>query len=222
MLYRIVALLACPMMFLFYRLKFRGAHHVPSSGGAIIAANHSSYLDPVVIGLAAAHRRLSFMAKEELFRIPLFRRLIKWGNAKPIKRGGANRHALEHFEDMVRNSGNVLVLFPEGTRSPDGSLGSGRRGIGHLCLSARVPVIPALITGSYEAWPKHRTLPRILGRIEVRFGPPVEYNVEELNKSGDPSGTFGAVLMNRIAGLKQYSDPAKGFWSTVASIIRAT
>ena len=205
---------------LLYGLRIRGLRHVPRSGGAILAANHASHLDPPVIASACACREISFMAKEELFRFRPFGAFIAAYNAIPVKRGGFDRKAFAFFTRWLGEEGRVLLMFPEGTRTMDGSLGEPKRGVGALCRMARVPVIPVLVTGTYAIYPKGRLIPRPWGRIEVRFGPPVKWSDDELDASGDPSGALAARMMEEIRKLYDSDEPLLGVWEGLKQVIR--
>ena len=194
-----------------YRLRVYGADHVPASGGVVLAANHASFLDPPMIACAVPVRPLSFMAKAELFRVPVFGAFIRALYAVSVVRRGLTRVQLGEFSSMVRDRGMALAVFPEGTRSPDGTLGPAHRGVGAICRMAGVPVIPVLISGTWGAWPRFRLLPRPFGRIEVRFGPPVQWNNEELNATGDASGALAARIMSRIADLQDRQEAPLGW-----------
>ncbi len=220
MLYRLFHILAWP--FARWRLRFaaRGTRHVPATGGVILAANHASFADPILIGCAVTSRPIFFMAKEELFRVPVFGFVIRLVNALPIRRGGVNRRALEEFAGLTRDGSRALLVFPEGTRTTDGSLGPAKRGVGALCRAARVPIIPTLILGTYELWPRWRLFPRWRGRIEVRFGAPVQWSDDELNASGDPSGALATLIMKRISQLHARYDPPVGFGAGSGAFLR--
>jgi 1-acyl-sn-glycerol-3-phosphate acyltransferase len=203
-----------------YGLRIRGLRHVPTEGGAILASNHASYLDPPVVAAALLTRQTCFMAKEELFRFPPFAGFIRAYNAVPVKRGAIGRGTLESFVGLLRQEGRVLLMFPEGTRSTDGSLGPAKRGVGALCRMAKVPVVPILVTGTREVMPRGRLLPRPWGRIEVRFGPPVEWSDDELDASGDPSGALAARMMEEIRKLYDSDEPLLGFREGLRQVIR--
>jgi len=217
---------------LVYRLRVTGLDHVPATGGAIIAANHASFLDPPTMGIAVCHRALRYMARDDLFRIPVVGPGMRMMGALPIRRGGANGHALRNFVSRIRDHGEILLVFPEGTRSSDGAVKGARRGIGAVCLAAqgaagggaadgvRVPVIPALITGTWGVWPRSRRLPRLRGRIEVRFGPPVQWSNAELKATGDANGALATQIMKRIAELKTPQDTPVGYLEGLRRIFR--
>lgn len=145
--------------------EVRGREHVPKSGGLIVASNHVSYLDPPLVGTAAV-RELHFLAKEELFRPPVFGSLIRAYNAIPIRRGVADLSGLSKAIDVLR-SGQAMIMFPEGTRSRDGQLRAARPGIGMLAVGTDALIVPCSILGSDRpgGWLTRRT------KLRVWFGP---------------------------------------------------
>ncbi|MBM3255238.1 MAG: 1-acyl-sn-glycerol-3-phosphate acyltransferase [Candidatus Omnitrophica bacterium] len=169
MLYSIVrALLVVPFFKAYFRMEVKGTENIPKRGGFILACNHTSYLDPLALG-AASRRPLNFMARDSLFRIPLFGSLIAAVDAFPVKRDSADKSALKEAMRRVRRGG-ALALFPEGTRQdskaePD----KPQAGIGFLAAKLAVPVIPAFISGTEKALPKHAKVIR-RERISVSFG----------------------------------------------------
>ncbi|MGQ9678983.1 MAG: lysophospholipid acyltransferase family protein [bacterium] len=162
-------------------------------GGQIIAANHSSNFDPLILGWAAG-REVYFLAKEELFRYRPFAWLIKSWNALPVGRGGIDIRAIRSCGKVLKRK-QTLVLFPEGTRSKNGKIGTFKFGVGMLAVMNRVPVVPARIFGIAQSivsyWVDRdfvrkglRQKPKRWGRIEVRFGFPVFPDDYENNRSG--------------------------------------
>jgi 1-acyl-sn-glycerol-3-phosphate acyltransferase len=131
------------MFSLFYRWHIEGAENVPKSGGAIIAPNHMSFFDPPLTG-SAMKRPLYFMAKKELFDIPVFGWIIRRTNAFPVKRGLQDMSAMRHAFSLLEQ-GHLLLMFPEGTRSKNGRLGKARMGSGMVACNAQVPLIPVKI-----------------------------------------------------------------------------
>jgi 1-acyl-sn-glycerol-3-phosphate acyltransferase len=164
----------------FFALEVKGAENIPSKGAVLITGNHLSYLDPPLVG-AAVRRRLNFMARESLFRFRPFAWLIKHLGTFPVKRGRPDRRALKKALDILQKGGG-LVLFPEGTRSLNGTLQKGEPGAGMLALKSRAKIIPALISGSDKALPRGAKMLR-LRKIRILFGKPVSleefYNQEE-------------------------------------------
>jgi len=211
-IYFLMQVAAWPIFRLLYRFRVRGIHHVPAAGGLVLAANHASFFDPPMIGAAVLQRPVSFMAKEELFRVPVFGAAIRGLRAVAVQRGQLSRSQLKDFIGMVRREGRALAVFPEGTRSRNGALGDAHRGVGAICRMAEVPIIPVLVTGTWEVWPRTRLLPRPWGRIEVRFGAPVEWSHETLSASGDASGALASLIMRRIAALHESEEAPVGFW----------
>jgi 1-acyl-sn-glycerol-3-phosphate acyltransferase len=112
------------------------------------------------------------LAKSELFRIPGFAWLLRAVNAHPIRRQGVDRKAMRLCAELVR-SGQMLLVFPEGTRTRDGQLQPGKPGVAMIAVQAGVPCVPAYIDGSYRAWPRHRLLPRP-AKTRVFYGEPFD------------------------------------------------
>jgi 1-acyl-sn-glycerol-3-phosphate acyltransferase len=157
---------------LLFRLEGRGIEHVPATGAVLLAANHSSVLDPPLVG-AVAPRQLSFMAKADLFRIPLFGALIRRLHATPLRREGSDPGALRTALRMLEE-GRALLIFPEGTRGEEGTLRPAKAGVGMLAVMAGVPVVPVFVRGSGAVWPRGRRLPRP-GKVIVTFGPALTF-----------------------------------------------
>jgi len=168
MLYRVLRIMLLPLVRLFFKMEIKGTEYIPRSGGFILASNHRSYLDPLVLGIACP-RKLNFMARHDLFSNPLFSTLIRLLGAFPVRRSFADKAALQEAVRRVR-SGNGLVLFPEGTRQEGGAgFGEPQSGIGFLAGKYSIPVIPACIRGSEKALPKKARFVRP-AEISVRFG----------------------------------------------------
>jgi 1-acyl-sn-glycerol-3-phosphate acyltransferase len=167
--YRSVQLAMASLFAAFGGLRATGRRHVPASGGALLVANHLSYLDVIVLGILLP-RPLNYVARSTLFFPPLGA-LIRSIGAFPIQREGMGASGLKETLRRLRDGG-VVVLFPEGTRSPDGELGALKPGIAALASRARVPIIPAAVAGTFEAWPRDRLVPRPHA-IRVHYGPPI-------------------------------------------------
>ena len=153
-----------------FRLRVFGRHNVPRHGGVLLASNHQSFLDPVLVGVGLP-RQVHFMARETLFRTRAFGRLIRMLNAFPIRRGESDRSAIREAIRRLR-SGAALVVFPEGTRTRDGSIGPIRPGIFAIASRAGAPIVPVVIDGAFDAWPRHSKLIRPAG-ICIQYGPPI-------------------------------------------------
>jgi 1-acyl-sn-glycerol-3-phosphate acyltransferase len=161
----------CQMLFfLFWRVRVFGLRNVPAEGGVLLACNHQSFLDPVLVTLAL-HREGNYMARDTLFRNRWFRRLIESLNAFPVKRSTADVGAIKEIIRRLRD-GKVVVTFPEGTRTADGSIRPLHDGSMLVAKRAGAAVVPTLIDGAFEAWPRTRSLPRP-GTIRVLYGRPI-------------------------------------------------
>ncbi len=153
-----------PIMFrIIYRAEVHGQENVPKEGGAIIAANHISLWDPPFVG-AFCPRRVSFMAKKELFENSVFSSIITSLGAFPVNRGAADRNAIKTALTVL-SEGKCLGLFPEGTRSKDGKLGEPEAGIGLIAYKANVPIVPVAITGTNGKG--------LFPKFTIRFGKPI-------------------------------------------------
>lgn len=142
-------------------------HNVPASGGAVLACNHQSFLDPMVVG-SGLQRQVSYMARDSLFRNFAFGWLIHSVNAFPVKRNAADVGAIKEALRRLKQ-GRLVLLFGEGTRTRDGRIAPLESGIVMLARRAQVPVIPVTIDGAFEAWPRHHKLCQ-LGTIGVIYG----------------------------------------------------
>jgi len=154
-----------------FDLKVYNANYVPRRGGVLIVSNHQSYLDPVLLAVKL-HRPLSYMAKSELFENPFLAWLIRNLNAYPVRQGEGDVGAVKETIRRLQE-GHALNLYPEGTRSPDGTLQPLLPGVGLIVRRAGVPVVPAVIAGSFEAWPKDSML-WLQRPVQVMYGPPMD------------------------------------------------
>jgi len=167
-------------MSLGFRLRVEGSRHIPRRGGLLVLANHQSYLDPIICGLAA-RRRLTYMARKSLFRNPAFRFLIESLGAIPIDQEASAVEGMRLALAQVQ-AGEALLVFPEGERTPDGSILPFKPGVVLLIRRARVPVLPIGIAGAFEAYPRHHLLPtpaplfmpECRGRLAAVIGPPIQ------------------------------------------------
>lgn len=153
----------------YFRLSLEGAEHLPS-GPCIVAPNHNSYLDPVVVQ-AALPLRLVFLMTRDWYDKPLLRPFFRFMRAVPVDDDARNRSALEAGLAALRR-GESLGIFPEGEVRPEGDLGEFHHGVASLAVRARVPVVPAGIIGNYRALPKGKLFPRP-ARVTVRLGAPL-------------------------------------------------
>lgn len=163
--------ICCQALFtVFFRGRVFGVRNVPRRGGVLLVCNHQSFLDPVLVTLALP-RECHYMARDTLFEHPFFKRLIESLNAFPIKRGTADLRAIKETLRRLKNE-QLVVTFPEATRTPDGSIGPMQPGVVLLAKKTNVPIVPALILGAFEAWPRHARLPRPRP-VLVAYGEPI-------------------------------------------------
>jgi 1-acyl-sn-glycerol-3-phosphate acyltransferase len=156
-------ILLWPPARLLARLRVSGRENLPAEGAVLIVSNHVSQADPPTMGIAALPRRQYYMAKQELFRVPVLGFMIHKLGAFPIDRGGADRRALRIAKEILAR-GDMLLMFPEGHRHPDGRLHPGLPGAGTLGLEPGVTVVPAAIWGSQKP----------TGPARVVFGAPLD------------------------------------------------
>ncbi len=173
-LYALGAIVVKSSLRVFCRWRVEGKENVPREGAAIVACNHVSYLDPLTVGAAIAPRRMYYMAKDELFRVPLLSALLTRVGAFPVQRGTADRRALRTTLQLLK-AGELVLMFPEGTRSKDGALQPPELGIAHLIAHARVPVVPVAVTGTHKVLPRDAFIPRP-ARVHVRIGKPFTFD----------------------------------------------
>lgn len=167
-------ILAQVMFPAFLRYRSFGRKNVPRRGGVLIVSNHQSYMDPLLIGVGL-DRQIHIMARRSLFHKNIFFRwLIQSLNAFPLKDDGIDVGAIKEAIRRIKK-GNIVLIFPEGTRTRDGSIGEIHRGIAMIANRTGSPVVPAVIHGAFEAWPRTRKMFR-LRPIRVAFGRPLYYN----------------------------------------------
>ena len=169
-----------PILHIFFRPWIEGAENVPTDGPAILASNHLSFSDSIFLPLML-RRRVTFLAKSDYFT---GRGIKGWLTATfmrgvgqlPVDRAGgkASNAALKAGMKVLRR-GELLGIYPEGTRSPDGRLFRGRTGVARLALEAKVPVIPAVMVGTDEAQPTGRIVPKIT-RVGIKIGKPLDFS----------------------------------------------
>ena len=172
MLYAFLKPIAVALMRLLFRVEGRGTEHIPAEGPVLIVANHSSLLDPPIVG-GMCPRQLTFLAKAELFRIPGFGGFIRRLGAQPLRREGADPSALRTARRVLAE-GKALLVFPEGTRGEEGTLREPKPGAALLAVQSGATVVPAYVSGTGRAWPRGRRLPRPV-KVVVTFGAPLRF-----------------------------------------------
>lgn len=156
----------------YFRWRVYNPERVPQTGGVILAANHASYLDPPLVG-SGLKRPINYLARESLFRFPIMGTVLHSWNAVPVDREGGGARGLKNILDRLLNGGGI-ILFPEGTRSPDGKLQAARSGIGLTVIKSDALVIPVRTFGTFEAWGRNQKIPHPK-RVAVKYGEPMRF-----------------------------------------------
>lgn len=181
--YDLFRVLARLVVVWFCRFRVTGRENWPDEGGALICANHQSYLDPPLVGLTCS-RRLTYLGRDTLFRHRFLGWLITFLDTIPIDREGGGLAGLKETLRRLKR-GDMVLIFPEGTRTRDGQLQSLKPGFCAVARRSKVPLVPVALDGAYDAWPRTSPLPRG-GRLAVVIGEPIsaaevaQYEDEEL------------------------------------------
>jgi 1-acyl-sn-glycerol-3-phosphate acyltransferase len=155
-----------------YGVRYTGRRNIPAAGGVLVVANHQSHFDPPLVGLGCP-RRMNYVARDSLFAFAPFRWLIKSLDAIPLERDGIGLGGIKESLRRLRR-GEMVLIFPEGTRTPDGRVGPFKPGFTTLAARSGASILPVAIEGAFQAWPKQNTFPR-LGRIRVHYGAPIPH-----------------------------------------------
>jgi 1-acyl-sn-glycerol-3-phosphate acyltransferase len=170
-----------PLLRLLFRPWVEGLENIPEDGPVILASNHLSFSDSFFLPLMVP-RRITFMAKSDYFDGHGIKgRLIAWffsgiGQVPVDRSGGRASEAALDTALRVLEQGHLLGIYPEGTRSPDGRLYRGRTGVARMALEAKVPVIPVAMINTEKVQPPGKLIPRIGGRVGIRFGRPLDFS----------------------------------------------
>lgn len=168
--YNAIRAFARTVAVLIYGVRVIGRENWPTDGGGLICANHQSMFDPPLVGLTC-ERRMNYLARDTLFRIPILAPLMRFLDAIPIDREGMSLSGIKETLRRLK-SGELVLIFPEGTRTRDGEMGPLKPGFISLARRSGVPLIPVGLDGAYQAWPRTARFPR-LGRIAVVIGKPI-------------------------------------------------
>lgn len=193
MFYRFARAILCLVFYPLYRVKITGLENLPKDGsGYIVACNHRSNLDPIFLGITL-RQTLTFMAKIELFQMPVIGRLFHWVGAFPVERGKGDTSAVD-FAVKTVEEGKVLAMFPEGRRSPDGTLQRAKSGCAVIAAAAEARVVPVAICFTEKL--------HFRNTIIVNYGAPI--TPQELGVHPDTPSTIKAgsrLIMSRISVL---------------------
>jgi 1-acyl-sn-glycerol-3-phosphate acyltransferase len=153
-----------------YHVRCTGMRNIPAAGAVLIVSNHQSHFDPPLVGMGCP-RQMNYLARESLFRFAPFRWLILSVGAIAIDREGLGLAGIKESLRRLKR-GEMVVMFPEGTRTRDGEVGPFHAGFTTLAVRAQAAILPVAIEGAFAAWPRWRTFPR-LGTIHVHYGAPI-------------------------------------------------
>ncbi|MEO1068982.1 MAG: lysophospholipid acyltransferase family protein [Cyanobacteria bacterium J06638_6] len=159
-----------PMLGLYFRGRVYGAEHVPNAGGLVVVANHASDFDPPLLS-AAVRRPVSYMAKEELFKVPVLSQSIRLYGAYPVKRGSADRSAIREALKQL-DQGWAVGIFLQGTRTADGRIPGAKIGAALIAAKAQVPLLPVSLWGTHCIFKPGSSLPRSTP-LTIRIGEPI-------------------------------------------------
>lgn len=181
---------------LLFRFEVRGTANIPKSGPVVLCSNHKSNIDPVTLGVGSP-RKIHYMAKEELFRIPLFNLLIRALGAFPVKRGGVSKEAIRNAINVLK-ADKVMGIFPEGSRKGEriDGVGMGKRGAITIAARSGATVIPVAIIGDY----------RLFRKLIMVCGAPLDLSTYLEKGSEDWEGATD-VLMSRIREMLRTGRP---------------
>lgn len=160
------------MFSLYFRWKTDHTERVPINGPVILASNHTSYLDPSLVGVAIP-RTVNYLARESLFRFPFVGWVLRSWSCVPVNREGGGAAGLKAILERLHRGGAIL-LFPEGTRSPDGKLQRAHAGVGLTVIKSDAPVVPVRVFGTFEAYGRHLLFPRPF-HVSVKYGRPLDF-----------------------------------------------
>lgn len=169
--YRLVLFSAFLLVRIFYRHKVYGKEHY-HPGGGMIAANHSSFLDPPLVAVSCPEE-VYFLAKKYLFSIPILGRLIRKLNSKPVSSSASDASVFKQILKIIKED-KKIILFPEGERSSTGEIGQLQQGVAFLGVQSKSVIFPVYIHGAFEIWHKGKRFPKLWGRTACVFGSPIE------------------------------------------------
>jgi 1-acyl-sn-glycerol-3-phosphate acyltransferase len=170
--YRLGWLFFRAMYAVYFRWRVFNPERVPTTGGVILACNHASILDPPLVG-SGLNRGINYLARESLFRFFGVGALLRSWNAVPVDRDGGGASGLRAILERLLAGGGI-ILFPEGTRTPDGKLQAARSGIGLTVIKSDAPVVPVRTFGTFEAYGRTHKFPRPR-QLMVKYGRPMYF-----------------------------------------------
>ncbi len=198
-LYKVIQCLIFPIMKIYNRTNVKGRRNVPKKGGVILASNHSSYWDPLIL-CTSIWRPLHYLAKAELFKGRFTRFFFTSVGQIRVERGKGDQEALINAINALKQ-GKMVVFFPEGTTYAGRSLGKGHTGVARVALKARVPVVPVALFNTWKIFPRGKKIPRPW-KAKLIFGAPLRFE-KYYGKEDDRETTrrITTEIMENIAAL---------------------
>ena len=192
-----------PLLKSLFKFQVFGTENVPTTGGVLLLSNHASYVDPIFLG-AAVDRNLNYMARSTLFKPGLVECFLSNLNAFPVHLGVPDRKAIRRARQILEN-GNQLLIFPEGTRSVDGTLGKAQAGIGLIAYKTTASIVPVFLNGTQNVLPRGAKMVKP-AKITVSFSKPLDMERFRKDRASKASREvyveIGEEVMARIAELK--------------------
>lgn len=200
-LYHFIHIIDRPLFSALSKFQAFGLENVPDSGGVLMMANHASYLDPVYIG-SAVNRNMRYMARSTLFKPWIIERFLLSINAFPVHRGAPDRKAIRQALKVLEG-GDLLLIFPEGTRTIDGSLGEAQAGVGLIAHKTAAPVMPVFLNGTRNVLPRNAKMLKP-AKVTISFGKPLD--MEHYRRSKASRETYveiGEEIMAKMSELEK-------------------
>jgi 1-acyl-sn-glycerol-3-phosphate acyltransferase len=167
----------------YFRYRVFNPERVPLTGPVILAPNHASFMDPPLVG-AGLRRQISYLAREDIFHVPILGRILRSWEVVPVDRDGGTGRGLKQILQRLE-LGGAIILFPEGTRSRLGDLNPARSGIGLVVIKSSAPVLPVRVFGTHDAFGPHQRLPRPR-RVTVKYGQPLWFAEQRAEAASCP------------------------------------
>ncbi len=193
--YSLVRFIVMVIGHVFWRLRFEGCENIPKEGAFLLLSNHQSFLDPVLCAVASK-RRLTFVARDSLFEVKVLGPIMKSLNAIALRRGESDIVAMKAVVARLKE-GNAVCLYPEGTRTVDGKIAKIKPGFGLLTRRGNAGVVPMVIDGMYELWPKGQKYPK-RGEVNVMVGR--YYSPQEIKEAGEEG--FAQILTDQMRSMQ--------------------
>jgi 1-acyl-sn-glycerol-3-phosphate acyltransferase len=156
-----------------FRVRVYGKENIPKEGAVLLVSNHQSFVDPLFCG-NPLKRQITFLARDTLFKNRFFGAILRSVNAIPVRRGEADVGAMKTIIARLKEGG-VVCLFPEGTRTEDGRINELKAGFGLLARRGGAAIVPVLIDGAFECWPRDKKLFKLRSAVTVHYGSPFSF-----------------------------------------------